>query len=175
MRVGITVVLLFATSCGNELGRSTDRTALSRAQADSGVPEEMPRETALKIAGEIVAAQRLARAKPENSSNEPDLIVRQVFRMPKHPELAIAVCRYRGLPQGYAVIVRHDRFEGFKELAAIGGGHYRDVDQIRVSVQARSVVLVDVSSITGRGNPAGHEKLLILPDKSIRWSKRSAD
>lgn len=165
-------VVLLLSSCESQRELSAPTKSESKTKTPEKKLVELPRERALFIAGEIVAAQRLNRNRPDTSDNEPDLTVIQVYAIPNHPKLALAICRYRETGDGYTLLVRHDVFP-LSELAMIGGQYYSDVKTVKIEPLKNGEVMIEVSSFTRRGNDAGTEKLIVRRDDTLKWIQRS--
>ena len=164
--------VLLLSSCESQKELSAPTKSESKTKTPEKKLVELPREKALHIAGEIVAAQRLNRSLPGMSSNEPDLTVVQVYAIPSRPKLALAVCRYWETGDGCTLLVRHDVFP-LSELAMIGGQYYSDVKTVKIEPLEKGEVMIEVSNITRRGNDAGTEKLIIRRDDTLKWLQRS--
>lgn len=145
--------------------------ALALALSSCTERPAIPRSEALLIAGELVARQRLDRAKAENSDNEPDLLVTDVLAVEGCDNLAVAVCEYYGLGQGYAFLVRRHKFPP-ETLVVFGGGQYEKVKSV-TSRRTSDGTVITVSHITLHGNHAGTEELLVRTDGSLQWLKRN--
>lgn len=130
----------------------------------------IPRPEALLIVGEIVSRQRLAREEPRAGSNEPDLIVTEVLPVEGQDDFAIAVCQYRDLWQGYALLVRRNEFP-FEQLAMFGGDQVQYVESVTSRLTPAGSIIT-ASHKTVRGNDAGTEELLIRTDGSLKWLKQ---
>ena len=130
----------------------------------------VPRSEALLIAGEIVSRQRLNREKPNTGDNEQDLIVTDVLPVEGRDDLAVAVCIYWGLGQGYAFLTRRDIFP-YEELAMFGGDQYECVESV-TSRRTPDGTIITVTHSTLRGNDAGTEELLVRTDGSLQWLKK---
>jgi hypothetical protein len=164
--------VLLLSSCDSQKELSVPTKSESESKTSEKKLIELPREKALHIAGEIVAAQRLNRSLPGMSGNEPDLTVVQVYAVPTRPKLALAVCRYWETGDGCTLLVRHD-VSPLAELAMIGGQYYSDVKTVKIEPLKNGEGMLEVSSLTRRGNDAGTEKLIVRQDDTLKWVQRS--
>lgn len=143
---------------------------VSALVASCAAPSPVTRSEALVIAGELVARQRLERAKPEHSDNEPNLLVTDVLAVDGCDDLAVALCEYRGLGQGYALLVKR-RVYPPETLLMFGGNQYERVESVTFRRTPDGTVIA-VKYATLRGRDAGHEELLVRPDSSCQWLRK---
>ncbi len=168
--VPIVLIVICLCSCQRDVPSQYKVDSESPSQKNKTV--KIPREKALYIAGEIVAEQRLNRSRDDTRDNEPDLVVTQVLPIPGRPAFAIVVCRYRGLFQGYAFLVRHDHYP-LDKVAMFGGDQYHEVKAVKTVPAKNNGVIIEVSHVTGRGNYVGTDKLLLKRNNTVQWLQRS--